>query len=78
MEGQADCCIVCEIRDKKIVINLSPGEQKKNSPIFDLAMAIGVMKEAEEITDEIPDNVALLGVLSLDGSIKSVECSRLS
>lgn len=29
----------CEVPDKKIVINLSPAEQKKNSPIFDLAMA---------------------------------------
>ncbi len=30
----------CEVPDKKIVINLSPAEQQKNSPIFDLAMAI--------------------------------------
>ncbi|WP_010531747.1 magnesium chelatase domain-containing protein [Lentibacillus jeotgali] len=33
----------CEVPDKKVVINLSPAEQKKNSPIFDLAMAIGIM-----------------------------------
>ncbi|RKQ34269.1 YifB family Mg chelatase-like AAA ATPase [Oceanobacillus halophilus] len=62
----------CEIRDQKVIINLSPAEQKKNSPIFDLAMAIAVMKEAEEITDAIPDDAAFLGVLSLDGTIKSV------
>lgn len=36
----------CQIPDKKIVINLSPTEQKENSPIFDLAMVIGIMKEA--------------------------------
>jgi magnesium chelatase family protein len=30
----------CEILDKKVIINLSPSEQRKNSPIFDLAMAI--------------------------------------
>lgn len=63
----------CQIPDKKIIINLSPAEHKKNSPIFDLAMAIGVMKEAGEIRHPIPDNAAFLGVLSLDGSIKSVD-----
>ncbi|WP_231514934.1 magnesium chelatase domain-containing protein [Oceanobacillus salinisoli] len=63
----------CEISDRKIIINLSPAEQKKNSPIFDLAMAIAVMKEADEIKDEIPEHAAFLGVLSLDGTIKSVE-----
>lgn len=56
----------CEVPDKKIVINLSPAEQKKNSPIFDLAMAIGVMKEAGDITEQIPNDAAFLGVLSLD------------
>lgn len=45
-----------------MVINLSPTEQKKKSPIFDLAIAIGVMKEA-----------VFLGVLSLDDTIKLVE-----
>lgn len=62
----------CEVPDKRIIINLSPAEQKKNSPIFDLAMAIGVMKEAGEIKDPIPSDAAFLGVLSLDGSIKPV------
>lgn len=32
----------CEVPDKKIVINLSPAEEKKNSPIFDLAMAVAL------------------------------------
>ncbi|RKQ13186.1 ATP-binding protein [Oceanobacillus bengalensis] len=31
------------------------------------------MKEADEIKDEIPEDAAFLGVLSLDGTIKSVE-----
>ncbi|OZU88227.1 hypothetical protein CIL03_11270 [Virgibacillus indicus] len=63
----------CQVPDKKIIINLSPAEQKKNSPIFDLAMAIGVMKEAGEIRYPIPDAAAFLGILSLDGSIKPVD-----
>ena len=63
----------CEVPDKKIVINLSPAEQQKNSPIFDLAMAIGIMKETGDIKDPIPDKAAFLGLLSLDGSIKTVD-----
>ncbi|SHG03676.1 magnesium chelatase family protein [Ornithinibacillus halophilus] len=63
----------CGIPEKRIIINLSPAEQKKNSPIFDLAMAIGIMKEAGEIKHAIPKDAAFLGVLSLDGSIKPVE-----
>lgn len=62
----------CQVPDKKIIINLSPAEQKKNSPIFDLAMAIGIMKEAKEIKDPIPKHACFLGVLSLNGTIKAV------
>lgn len=60
----------CEVPDKKIVINLSPAEQMKNSPIFDLA--IGIMKEAGDSKYAIPSDAAFLGVLSLDGTIKQV------
>lgn len=35
-------------------------------------MAIGIMNEAGEIKDPIPNNAAFLGVLSLDGSVKPV------
>ncbi|WP_229671708.1 magnesium chelatase domain-containing protein [Lentibacillus kapialis] len=63
----------CEVPDKKIVINLSPAEQKKNSPIFDFAMAIGVMKESGDLKETIPDDAAFLGVLSLGSTIKPVD-----
>lgn len=29
-----------DVTDQKVVVNLSPPEQKKNGPLFDLAMAI--------------------------------------
>ncbi|SEN89225.1 magnesium chelatase family protein [Mesobacillus persicus] len=32
----------CDVTDQKIVVNLSPSEQKKNGPFFDLAMASAV------------------------------------
>lgn len=58
---------------KKIVVNLSPPEQKKNGPIFDLAMMIGILKASGIIKENILPHTAFLGVLSLDGSIRSVD-----
>ena len=43
----------CDVTDQKIVVNLSPSEQKKNGPFFDLAMAIGVLKETGELKEKI-------------------------
>ena len=63
----------CELPDRKVIINLSPAEQRKNSPIFDLAMAIGIMKEMNHFRESVPSNAAFLGSLSLDGTIKPVE-----
>ncbi|MBM7648415.1 magnesium chelatase family protein [Bacillus ectoiniformans] len=58
---------------QKIVVNLSPSEQKKNGPIFDLAIAIGILKEMDHIKAEIPPDTLFIGALSLDGTIEKVE-----
>ena len=42
--------------DSKVVINLSPAEQKKNGPLFDLPIAIGILKELKMITEKIPEH----------------------
>lgn len=59
--------------NQRIVINLSPSEQKKNGPLFDLAMAIGILKEYGEIKSDISPDTLFLGALSLDGTIEKVE-----
>jgi magnesium chelatase family protein len=63
----------CSISDKKIVINLAPAEHKKNGPVYDLPIAIGILKCLDVIKEEIPASTAFLGALSLDGRIKSVD-----
>ena len=63
----------CDGADQKIVVNLSPSEQKKNGPLFDLAMAIGVLKETDYVKEEIPQDTVFIGALSLDGTIEKVE-----
>lgn len=53
-------------------MNLSPSEQKKNGPFFDLAIAIGILKSIHFINEDIPENCAFLGSLSLDGTVQPV------
>ena len=63
----------CDVTNKKFIVNLSPSEQKKNGPLFDLAMTIGVLKEVNHLKVEIPVDTAFIGALSLDGSLEKVE-----
>jgi magnesium chelatase family protein len=62
-----------DVTDRKIVVNLSPSEQKKNGPLFDLAMAIAALKELKVIKDEIPPKTAFIGALALDGAIERAD-----
>jgi magnesium chelatase family protein len=61
------------LNGQKIIINLSPAEQKKSGPMFDLPMAISVLMSLHELEVKISDNTGFIGALSLDGTIKPVE-----
>lgn len=62
-----------DVTDKKVVVNLSPSDQKKNGSLFDLAIAIAALKELGEVKSEVPEDTAFIGALSLDGSVVSGE-----
>jgi magnesium chelatase family protein len=57
---------------QKIIINLSPSEQKKSGPMFDLAMAISMLVSLHELNVKIPTHTAFIGALSLEGAIVPV------
>jgi magnesium chelatase family protein len=57
----------------KIIINLSPADQKKMGSMFDFPMAISVLLGLHELDMIIPETTAFLGALSLDGSIQPVD-----
>ncbi|WP_338778794.1 YifB family Mg chelatase-like AAA ATPase [Metabacillus sp. FJAT-52054] len=59
--------------DRRVIINLSPAEQKKNGPLFDLAIALGVLKSGNFMKDSIPKDAGFIGALSLDGTVLPVE-----
>jgi magnesium chelatase family protein len=63
----------CDVADQKLVIHLSPPERKKQSPMFDLAMAIGILQAKEKLKGPISSDIAFFGSLSLDGMIQPVD-----
>ena len=58
--------------DGKVVINLAPADQKKEGPAFDLPMAAGILAAAGKVPASALDGCALLGELSLDGTVRPV------
>lgn len=57
---------------KKIIINLSPADTKKTGAMYDLPIAIGILKATEQFTTQLTD-AAILGELSLDGHVRPVK-----
>lgn len=56
----------------KVVINLAPADIKKEGTHFDLPMAIGILLEEGLLKAEDIKDMAFIGELSLDGSLRSV------
>ncbi len=61
-----------DLPSKKIVINLAPANIKKEGAIFDLSIAIGILKNIGIINKERLEDTVFLGELSLDGKINSL------
>lgn len=60
---------------KKITVNLAPADLKKEGTLFDVPIAIGIIKALGElpITPSFIQETLVLGELSLDGSIRFVK-----
>lgn len=57
---------------KKVMVNLSPGDIRKEGTAYDLAIAAAVLCSLGEVPQEGFEQAALIGELGLDGSIKPV------
>ncbi len=63
---------------KKIIVNLSPADIKKEGSHYDLAIALAILREVENIPDEKFEDIAFIGELSLDGKLKPIKaCTAL-
>ena len=56
----------------RITVNLAPADIPKNSPIFDVAIALGYLEALGELTFEAKDKL-FIGELALSGAIRRVQ-----
>ena len=57
---------------KRITINLAPADLKKEGPVFDLSIAVGILAASEQIISYKYKDYIILGELSLDGSVRHI------
>lgn len=57
---------------KKIIINLSPADIKKEGALYDLPIAIAILSVSDQIKIKDKDKCCFIGELSLDGNLNPV------
>ncbi|PSN20588.1 magnesium chelatase [filamentous cyanobacterium CCP5] len=57
---------------RKIVMNLTPADLRKEGPSFDLPMAVGILAASDQVAAVGLEELLFLGELSLDGSLRPV------
>ncbi len=55
----------------RITVNLAPADVKKNGPVYDLAVMLGILSASGQIP-ALPQNSAFVGELSLKGDVRRV------
>lgn len=53
-------------------INLAPADTKKEGPIYDLPIALGMLAVSEQVGAKSVDGTFILGELSLDGGVRGI------
>jgi magnesium chelatase family protein len=56
---------------RRITVNLAPADVRKEGPVFDLPIAVGILIASKQISDDFSKTI-FLGELSLDGTLRSV------
>jgi len=57
---------------RKVTVNLAPASVRKEGPVYDLPIAVGVLIATEQLDQESVDDAMIIGELSLDGSVRHV------
>ncbi|SDY91901.1 YifB family Mg chelatase-like AAA ATPase [Tindallia californiensis] len=57
---------------QRVTVNLSPADSRKEGTHFDLPIAIATLLSTKQVKDKLLDDMVVIGELSLDGSIMSV------
>ncbi|WP_223034220.1 YifB family Mg chelatase-like AAA ATPase [Hanstruepera marina] len=62
-----------KIPGKKIIINMSPADLRKEGSAYDLTLAIGILAASNQIQTEHLEDYLIMGELSLDGSLQPIK-----
>ncbi len=57
---------------RKIVINLTPADLRKEGPSFDLPISVGILAASEQVSTDLLGDYLFVGEVSLDGSLRPV------
>ena len=57
---------------RKVVINLTPADLRKEGPSFDLPISVGILAASEQVNTQLLEDYLFLGEVSLDGSLRPV------
>lgn len=57
--------------DSKVTVNLAPADVKKAGPIYDMAIAIGILQGTDQLDVDLSHDV-FLGELSLGGAVRPI------
>lgn len=68
-----NCAI--KLPERKITVNLAPADLKKEGTLFDLPIALGILRAANilELNETFINETFFVGELSLDGTIKPIK-----
>ncbi len=61
-----------KLESRRIIINLSPADTKKEGAIYDLPMAIGILLANGDIKETNLKNTVIIGELSLNGKVNKI------
>lgn len=57
---------------RKIVVNLTPADLRKEGPSFDLPISVGILAASEQVDPQLLGDFVFVGEMSLDGSLRPV------
>ena len=57
---------------RKIVINLTPADLRKEGPCFDLPISVGILAASEQVDPQLLGDYLFYGEVSLDGTLRPV------
>ena len=58
---------------KQVVINMAPADIRKEGSAYDLPLALGILAASGQIEETLPDDIMVMGELSLDGQLQPIK-----